>query len=261
MSVKHKLNFFILFLLQIIITSVTSVPSFLGLSSWSHPSMVIPWYADIRVSRKCLNKSCKDRTDYFRQEWEGVGRIDIDFFNMHTYGAISVYLDMTYNPNTPSASKKSIHFIGWNFLLTQNVDRYLIVDEFCQTYNELYGYPGDPIKTVLDKFNLLSEGDNSSKWTFNEKNLRRDDVQAVVVTEKSGSPVSKITINYDSKGSKAVSETVYSNGKSRSMWEDTPVDSKYFLYKYQNFSCGRVRDFFGKPEVCLDGILALEYQC
>ena len=231
-------------------------------SLWFVPSMSIPWYAEVQILRTCLNDKCKQRTDGFQTEYSGEGRIDLDFYHLHTYGAMSVRMDMKYNPGTLLEYSKNIHFIGWNFLLTQSVSRYLIIDNKCTTYYESYGIPGDPIKTVLDKFTQSSDiydfGDKD--FTFTETLKNGDLLSATVTTTSQYSPLKEIVVEVISNGAKSRTITTYTNGRSRSTFDGTPEDSDLLLNRFKTLKCEEVPTM--KPlDVCIEGTLGLEYEC
>jgi len=220
-----------------------------------HPSMAIPWYADFEYERKCLNDACRNSTNGFELEYKGKGRIDVDFFHLHTYGAFSVSIDMIYNPGKPNQRVSKIQFIGWNFLITQTVDRYLIIDGVCTTYKQWYNFPGDPIKTELDRFDYVSTDriGNFARWAF-EKTIPNGNVQtSYIKTDIDGTPLQNLKIETSAGSPQSLINTNY---YSRSTNPDESI-----FYKYKDYNCRNIDGHFKSPEVCIEGVLALEYDC
>lgn len=228
-----------------------------------HPKVPIPWFTEMSIERKCTNDKCRSRTDGFEIEYKGEGRLDLDFYYLHTYGYASSSMKMTYNPGMSNQTTKDIQFIGINFLLTQSVDRYLIIDGECINYYELIGIAGDPLMTILDKFNY-AEGKNKSftSYKYQEHNENGDIHTSTLTMDLSSdfNTVQKIETYVESDYSTAVLTVKYKKGKTRGTFIDTPEDADRLFNRYKNFECKKVNTF-NAPEVCIEGILAIEYDC
>lgn len=226
-----------------------------------HPEVPIPWFTEMTIERKCTNDKCRSRTDGFELEYKGEGRYDLDFYSLHTYGYVSASMKMTYNPGKSDQTTKDIQFIGKNFLLTQSINRYLIIDGKCTHYHELIGIPGDPLKTILDKFNH-TEGNNKSLTYYKyQEHKKNGDIHTTTVTMDISSDfktIKKIETHVESNNSSAVLTVNYKKGKSRSTFSDTPRDADRLFNRHEKFNCKKVNTFKA-PEVCIEGILALEY--
>jgi len=188
------------------------------------------------------------------------------------YGALEApfYLRASWNgtvqlkrPRASGATSLQVTWLGWNNLLTNRVDRYLIVREVassgtvlehCTTYPDVNpkGYK-DPLPLMADRYKLVNSSSSSSEYMYQWHLQSGADMTSAMVADVSGWPPKSVAVS---------SKTLLGQVSSYDFTYGAPerrVDSSIF-YEYKKYKCSTVSNFT-TPQVCVDSWLALQYEC
>jgi len=167
-------------------------------------------------------------------------------------------------PRPSGAKFLQVTWLGWNNVLLDRVDRYLIVkdlddsgkilSEQCTTYPDVNpkGYM-DPLPLMADRYNFVKSSQTSAEYVYHWDLQDGAKMTSTMLADGSGFPPRSVSVSSKTKdGQESSYDFVYEAPQSH-------YDSRIF-YEYKKHRCTTVSNFT-TPEVCVDSWLALQYEC
>jgi len=189
------------------------------------------------------------------------------------YGGLSapIYLRASWHgtvklatPRPSGAKSLETFWLGWNNLLTNRVDRYLIVKELdangatikeqCTTYPDVNpkGYK-DPLPLMADRYKLVKSSSKSNEYVYQWDLQNGGQMTSVMESDPKGFPPTSVAITSTTRdGHNSVYNFSYAPPVQ---WVDPNV-----FYEYKKHECATVSNFT-TPETCLDPWLVIQYEC
>ncbi|CAJ1377156.1 unnamed protein product [Effrenium voratum] len=234
-----------------------AVESKLEQSKLEHPQLDLPSSAQVagRVTTDGLVK------------WSSTGAVSYKKAKFLYVTAVSDHNIHFQEKPKSGALHRHTTFVGWNNLLTGTVTRYLFVTDYdeereilswCKTSTEPRdkGYI-DPFVEVEEKFRLESALGPVWSWKLPKKlTSYGTQLLADMYTEVDG----KDTINATVVSTRDRRNSTYTAEYSLHA-QSALSDHDSLIYKYLDHSCETVSDFRNVPEICVDELLAVEYEC
>ena len=164
---------------------------------------------------------------------------------------------------TPDGTRYT--FVGWNSLLSRQVERWLVVEQslqptVCQYYTEP-DPPGviDPFVPIFNRFVLSDSNETNVVYDYSFRAPKGPRHVGQLITGADGTPPQELFIrSYDNQEPDAPEGIFRSFSFS---FTPIPMDEKLFDF-HKDFveTCVTVENFTA-PQVCHDGLLVLEYGC
>ena len=164
---------------------------------------------------------------------------------------------------TPDGTRYT--FVGWNSLLSRQVERWLIVEQslqptVCQYYKEP-DPPGviDPFVPIFNRFVLSDSNETNVVYDYSFRAPKGPRHLGQLITGADGTPPQELFIrSYDNQEPDAP-EGIFRSFSFK--FTPIPMDEKLFdFHKEFIETCVTVENFTA-PQVCHDGLLVLEYGC
>jgi hypothetical protein len=189
------------------------------------------------------------------------------------YGGLSapIYLRASWRgtvklatPRPSGATSLETIWIGWNNLLTNRVDRYLIVKELdgtgarikeqCTTYPDVNpeGYK-DPLPLMAERYKLAKSSANFSEYEYQWTLRSGAQMLSTMVSDANGFPPKSVAITSTTRDGH---ESAYNFSYMAPVHE---VDPSIF-YEYKKYDCTTVSNFT-TSDVCVDPWLVMQYEC
>merc|ERR1712232_361109 len=168
-------------------------------------------------------------------------------------------------PRPSGAKSLQVTWLGWNNVLFNRVDRYLIVkdiddsgkvlSEQCTTYpdHNPKSYI-DPLPLIASRYNFVKlTGPTDAEYEYHWDLQDGAKMTSTMLTDPSGFPPRSVSVTSKTKdGHESAYDFVYAAPESH-------YDSSIF-YEHKKYSCATVSNFT-TPEACVDSWLALQYEC
>lgn len=155
-------------------------------------------------------------------------------------------------------------WLGWNNLLTNRVDRYLIVKEMdvngkalkekCTTYPDVNpkGYK-DPLQLMVHRYKLTHSSSDFSEYVYQWKLQNEAEMTSTMIAGPNGFPPRSVSVKSNTKDGH---DSLYNFSYAP---PSHGVDPSVF-YEYKKYDCETVSNFT-TPDVCVDPWLAIQYEC
>eukprot|EP00438_Fugacium_kawagutii_P018485 Skav208769 [mRNA] locus=scaffold4121:74599:77552:+ [translate_table: standard] len=239
-----------------------------------HPSLSVPSSASIAVDVRtngARTRSSSGMVSYKRHTW-------------YLAAVSDHWIDFQEKPlmsgGTLAVAKRHATFVGWNNLMTRMVTRYLWWKDYDKDHFQIGSrclmYKEEGPKGYIDPFIQVQArgfwGQNKMEHFVQDPSqpaeggleffkmastMTSHDMVMVgdMVTEADGKNTRNATLTSTAKDYETTFSVVYSDRK-----DSTMEDHEEIIYQYQA-DCETVQGFHDVPQVCLDELLAVEYEC
>eukprot|EP00327_Prymnesium_parvum_P017089 CAMPEP_0113256998 /NCGR_PEP_ID=MMETSP0008_2-20120614/15068_1 /TAXON_ID=97485 /ORGANISM="Prymnesium parvum" /LENGTH=507 /DNA_ID=CAMNT_0000105389 /DNA_START=7 /DNA_END=1530 /DNA_ORIENTATION=+ /assembly_acc=CAM_ASM_000153 len=197
--------------------------------------------------------------------WTASGKSQFSWGGLHAPAYLLAFTEMYLRRAGSPVDTSRVSWIGWNNVLTQRVDRYLIVEELdasqkviqkkCLTYPD-HNTPGyvDPILIMANRYKLVDQTSANATYRYVWELASGATQTSMLTTPLNGVPATGTSARV-SADKRSGSKTRYDFKTA----EAGPVNFDLF-YQYKQHDCITVANF-SAPDVCVNSWLTLQYEC